>query len=172
MGPMGTGVSGPEGICILTKSLRVPLPVSPLFTAVVWMREFMSSIKASVMICFARHLSNDCLGIDLRSDYILCVSTYRNPQGTRRQRWDEGTWPHLTLKALKGSCIAAVQNSTRLHLFYQDPELRVRHFYNEGRANWYDGEWILALSLSRNESSLHCRFPGLWHTTVWNAHNG
>jgi len=133
----------------------------------------MSSIKVSVMKRFARNSSNDCLWIDPRSNFIRQASTYKRPQHIDWELWKKKNL--LITKALKGSSIAAlslVDTPIPLHLFYQDPELRVRHLFNQGGSEWYHGERILPLSLSMNESSLHCRVPGLWHTTTWNSHNG
>jgi len=88
-------------------------------------------------------------------------------------------WANIPVtKALKGSSIAALSFSNcetpSRHVFYQDPELHVRdHYMDPSREHdgWILGEQILELSLSMNESSSHCRYAGLWHTTAWNAHN-
>ena len=141
----------------------------------------MSSIKVGFMICFVKSASNDCLGIDPRSDFIRHLSTCRYE---RKQVWNypdqkyelgPPKWSNIIVtQALKGSSIAAislVDTLTPLRLFYQDPELRVRDLFNRGGSEWYHGQQILALSLSMNESSFDYRFPGLWHTTAWNVHN-
>jgi hypothetical protein len=139
----------------------------------------MSSIKASVMIALQRIHQMTISGIDPHSDFIRQLSSYGTP--TIRIRIvgavELGKWKNniLVTKALKGSSIAALSlddTTTPLHLFYQDPELHVRDLFNQGGSEWYHGEQILALSLSMNESSLHYRFPGLWHTTAWNAYRG
>jgi hypothetical protein len=165
-------MSGTWEICINSKLSYIPLPVSPpLGTAV----QLVSSIKAGVMIRFIKNSSNDCLGIDPDSDFIrhLC-------KGGTNWPWMQEGWDNIPVtKACKGSSIAALSFSNRetpsRHVFYQDPMLHVRDHYmdpNKEHDGWNLGERIIVLSLSMDEGSLHWRFPGLWHTTAWNAHNG
>ena len=88
--------------------------------------------------------------------------------------WSPWTNNILVTKAFKGSSIAVlslVDTPTPLHVFYQDPDLHVRDLFNRGGSEWYHGGRILAPYQSMNESSLHCRFHGLWCTTTWNAYN-
>ena len=166
------GVSGSWEICINSRSAYIPLPVSlPLRTAV----QLVSSIKAGVMIRFIKNSSNDCLGIDPHSDFIRHLS-----KGGINWPWMKEGWDNIPVaKALKGSRIAALSFSNRetpsRHVFYQDHKSHIRDHYmdpSKERDGWKLGERILVLSFSMNESSLHCRFAGLWHTTAWNAHNG
>ena len=134
------------------------------------MDQLVFSIKAGAMIRFIKNSSTDCPGIDPHSCLIRQLSM--TWPGTQR-------WANTPVtKALKGSSIAALSFSNRetpsRHVFYQDPELHVRDHYMDPKREqdgWILGERILALSLSMNESSLHCRYAGLWHTTAWNAHN-
>jgi hypothetical protein len=134
-----------------------------------------SSIKVSVIIRFIKNSSSDCLGIDPDSDIIRQLS-----QGGINWPGTQEGWANIPVtKALKGSSIAALSFSNgetpSRHVFYQDPKLHVRdHYMDPDREHdgWNLGEGILALSLSMNESSLHCRFAGLWNTTAWNVHNG
>ena len=122
------------------------------------------------MIRCIKNASNDCVGIDPSSDFI---------QQLRKKDTQEG-WDNIPVtKALKNSRIAALSFSNHeipsRHVFYQDHKSHIRDHYmdpSKERDGWKLGERILVLSLSMNESSLHCRFAGLWHTTAWNAHNG
>jgi hypothetical protein len=127
------------------------------------------------MICFVKNSSNDCLGIDPDSDFIRQLS-----KGDIDWPWTQDGWDNIPVaQALKRSSIAALSFSNHetlsRHVFYQDPRLHVRdHYMDPSREHegWNLGKRILALSLSINESSLHCRSAGLRHTTAWNIHNG
>ena len=167
-------LSGCWDVCISSRSSWIPLPVSPPFCIPAAHRKwgssrwkFMSSIKASVMIYFAKNSSNDYPGIDPHSNFIRQLSSYgtrsssSTSYGSRKwEAWQPGAWAWknniLVTKALKGSSIAALSlddSTTPLHLFYQDPEFHVRDLFNRGGGSeWYHGEQILAESLSMNES--------------------
>jgi len=127
------------------------------------------------MIRFIKNASNDCVGIDSSSDLIRQL----RKKDMTRPKTQEG-WANIPVtKALKNSSIAALSFSNHetpsRHVFYQDPNLHVRgHYMNLSREHdgWILGERFLALSLSLNESSLHCRYAGLRRTTAWNTHNG
>jgi hypothetical protein len=125
------------------------------------------------MIPIIKNSSTDCLAIDQHNDFIRQLN-----RRCADWSWRQSSSDTLVTKALKGSSIAALSLSSReapsRHVFYQDPNLHVRDHYTDPSRKgdeWILGERVLALSLSMNESSLHCRFPGLWHTTTWNARN-
>ena len=165
-------LAGNGEVCISSRSSWIPLLVSPPFGT---MDQLAFFIKASVMICFVKNSSNDCLRIDPGSDLIRQLS-----EASINWPWTQEGWDNIPVtKALKGSSIAALSFSNcetpSRHVFYQDTKLHVRdHYMNPSKEDngWNLGEWILAPSLSMNESSLHCRLAGLWHTTSWNTHNG
>ena len=145
--------SGSWEVCVSSRSSWIPLPVSPPFAAPKnFGRKFTSSIKASVSIYFTKNSSNDCLGIDPHSDFIRQLSRYRLSNAQGPKLWEAWKNNILVTKALKGSSIAAVSISdtpTALHVFYQDPELRVRNIFmrtlytglgSGPSREWYHGE--------------------------------
>jgi len=168
--PTRAGLAGILGLCMSSRSKA--LSVSPPSGTTI---QSVSSIKAGVMIRFIKNLSNDCIGIDPSSDLIRQL----RKKDMTLPRTQEG-WANIPVtKALKFSSIAALSfpnhETPSRHVFYQDPELHVRdHYMDPSREHdgWILGERFLALSLSMNESSLHCRYAGLWYTTILHTHNG
>lgn len=92
-------------VCMSSESSWIPLLVSPPFgTPMVQRGKFMSSIKASIMICFTKNSSNNCLGIDPHSDFIWQLSI--SPDSWHNSwKWKNNI---QVTKALKGTSIAVV----------------------------------------------------------------